>query len=867
MSEKVSIQELKRQIKELERELAYRDWKEKAIKEREELFASIVESAKHGILIYEELKPLFLNQAFADLLGYTPHEILAMETILPLLDKREHHRLSAYTYARLRKGKWPIHNELLAVRKDGKRIRVVCGIAGATWEGTPAIQMTVFPITEKQKKKMEQKASALPIAAGKAELISDDEAAEPIPEGAEVKETTGDMIRNIPIGVFRFQPGDGGKYLMANPAFLEMFGIESEQALLEEDPSNLFMILDDREYLTNKLLQEGTVNGLGIWMKKRDNTPVWGLINGRVQYNEGEETVAYIDCTVTDFTERKQADEALAESERRFRNLIEDSLQGILIHRDLKPLFVNQAYADIYGYTTEEILEMDSILKLFAAHEQDRIIGYNKDRKAGGNVPVQYEYQGVRVDGSMIWLENWVAETRWSGEPAIQEAIYDISYRKRSEQALRKAKNDLETANKQLEEANAKATEMANLAERANRAKSDFMESLGHQFRKPVNAVVETGELLRNTSLDPKQMGFTETIEKNAESLLELIDDVLDFSKIATGDMNLDTMEFDVKTTVEQLAEQLSKKAHEKQLEFACLVHHDIPSPVCGDPWRLRQILTHLTDNAIKFTERGEVLIRVRLDAETDTTAKIRFSVSDTGIGIEHERLVDLFDTFNGRNDDSAIENRNGFGLGLAISKRLVEMMKGTLSVESEPGKGSNFQFVIPFEKKTESMTAPTVVPPDIHEKRILVVEADNSSREVILTYLNPWKCEYSVASSEKETLRILKNGVQEQKPYHVALIGHTPPKLDGERLGREIKADPELQNTAMIYTTARGERGDAQRAREIGFSAYFVKPIKSSELYDCLLLVLGDSPLRGSNDEPVLVTRHTLAEFRNVIH
>ena len=350
---------------------------------------------------------------------------------------------------------------------------------------------------------------------------------------------------------------------------------------------------------------------------------------------------------------RKQTETALTQSEQRYRDLIEGSIQGIFIQRDLKPLFVNRAYASILKYDSpEEIMAMSSMLPLFAPYEQARVVGYKEARMRDQKVPIQYEIDVVRKDGSIVTLEQVVRLVNWDGEPAIQVVAVDISQRKRTEMALREAKEQ---------------------AEAASQAKSQFLTTMSHEIRTPLNGVLGMTELLLGTALNDKQRQCAQMIELSGKALLEIINDVLDFSKIESGMLELECVDFELQSLLQEVINMMTNRAQDKGLQLTMALPPELPVRVQGDPVRLRQILINLVSNAIKFTETGIVTLRlVILDREQGINCC--FEVVDTGIGMASDTQADIFNAFC-QADGSMSRKYGGTGLGLAICKQLVELM------------------------------------------------------------------------------------------------------------------------------------------------------------------------------------------------
>ena len=534
-----------------------------------------------------------------------------------------------------------------------------------------------------------------------------------------------------------------------------------------------------------------------------------------------------------DVTERREAGRKLEESEKKLYHIIAGiSVPTFVIDNNHTVTHWNRACENLTGISAHEVIGTSKQWSAFYSAERPTMADLMVDKTAEEEI---YECYEGKCQKSVLMEDAYETEGffptlgeggKWlfftsvplkntAGEViGAIETLQDTTERRRAEEQLQQAKIE---------------------AEEASLAKSQFLASMSHEIRTPMNAIIGMSELLAGTSLYDEQNDYVEMIQVSADSLLGIINDILDLSKIEAGHLDLEETEFNLREVVETTGVTLATRANKKGLELLCHIRPDTPAHIVGDPMRLRQILVNLTGNAIKFTENGEIVISVEAAEKKDGKAVLHFRVSDTGIGIPKEKREKIFESFT-QADSSTTRQYGGTGLGLTISKQLVEMMGGKIWVESEEGKGSVFHFTIHTRTVEETVDKYDVVPGGIIHLRVLIVDDNSTNRLILREITSAWGFLPGEAESGSTALRELKQAKENGNPYQFILLDKNMPHMDGFETAERIKKLLEYTDLPIILLTSSEAKGDRKKANDIGISEVLLKPVRRSKLYDVIV-------------------------------
>jgi two-component system sensor histidine kinase/response regulator len=633
------------------------------------------------------------------------------------------------------------------------------------------------------------------------------------------------LIESAPEGIVLTSPA--GEVLQVNDEFTRMFGY-SDKEVLGRNIDNFISLKGDREgsQLITGLTEKGVKTALETVRRRKDGTAIQVSLLASPIIFDGHIQAIY--AIYRDITARKTAEEALQKEAAKLSTLIAGMEEGLLLaDADDKIIEVNDYFLKLTGRRREEVLgrsvrEMHSgpVVKAI-----DDILKRFKSESGCKTVVMQRPIANLEV---VLRIQPIYREGQYEG---LIFNLIDVT--------------ELVLARQQ--------------AQAASQAKGEFLANMSHEIRTPLNGIFGMLELALETPLNPEQRDYLGSIQISAQSLLNILNDVLDFSKFEAKKIDLETIEFDLRDCVENSIISLAPLAHKKGLELVVQININQAERVIGDPGRLRQVLLNLINNAIKFTARGEVAVDVRRESRSGADITLHVTVSDTGIGIPEAKQKMIFEAF-AQVDSSTSRRFGGTGLGLTISTHLVELMKGRIWVKSEVGRGSQFHFTvkmkIPPPPKKKAMLARLN---DLAGLNVLVVDDNVTNRKILTHMLSLWKMNPVEAGDGIEAMRKFQEALAGGRPFSLILVDSIMPTMDGFSLVQKIKEHHQQSEAIIMMLTSIGVRGDAVRCRELGINAYLIKPIRQTDLMNAVLAAF--SKKTAEPESQPLITQHTLRE------
>ncbi|MHB8125245.1 MAG: PAS domain-containing hybrid sensor histidine kinase/response regulator [Desulfitobacteriaceae bacterium] len=781
----------------------------------EEKYRKVIQTTSEGFwLISSQLVILDVNQALYKMLGYERAEMLG-KSIFDFVDAENKHIFST-SIAQMTEQEH-CRYEIVLQSKTGKEVH--CFINATTMQDklgkTEGFFAFVTNITERKHSEEALKDSQRQLA----DIINF------LPDATFVIDTNGKVISwNYAIeemtGIKALDMIGKGNYEYAIPFYGERRPILVDLVLLPNETLEEHYSFIRRE--KNWLMVEAEVPAL-----RGEKRFVFGT--AAPIFNLKGEIVGSIE-SVRDLTDRRQAEKAFQESEGRFRTMMEQLPIAMQVYTTDGILqAANKAAEELFKYSAKELIGKRNVIK----DEQVKKIGalpYIEKVLQGDTVPAfesRFDVATSFGKGGELYLKSRYypiknADGNVKNFVILHEDISELKqYQQHLEEMIEKRTVELKLAKE--------------VAEAAASAKSEFLANMSHEIRTPMNAIIGFSGLTLKTNLTTKQYDYLKKIDTSAKSLLGIINDILDFSKIEAGRMEMESIDFRLDDVMNNIVNIISVEAAKKGIELLSTIAEDVPRALIGDPLRLGQVLTNLANNAVKFTEAGHILVKAELLDKDEKLCKIKFSVRDTGIGMTQEHLDKLFTAFS-QADTSVTRKYGGTGLGLTISKRLVELMNGEISVESSSGKGSIFCFTAGFDRQPEEREYCLLTPPDLAGIKVLIVDDNEPAREVLTEQIKSFGLEsISVESGEKAILELKRAAAD--KPYDLVLMDWKMPEMDGIKTSQIIMQDQKLGHIPLIImVTAFGREEIMKRAEKAGIKDFLMKPVNQSLLFNTIM-------------------------------
>ena len=784
------------------------------LRENEKRYRTLFENAGEAIYIAQDGKIKFPNPKTLEIYGYSEKELSSKPFTYFIHEKDQQMVLDRHK-KRLKGGTLPSIYSFRIVSKDGEVKWVKINVVPVSWDGRPATLCFMTDITEQ---------------------IQNDE----ILRQSEEKYRT--ILESIEDGYFELDLA--GNFTFFNDSMCrvlgypkdELMGMNYHTYMSQETAIKIYQVFN-RVYTTRT-----PEKGFDWTIIKKNGAKIYVESSVSLMEDAKGEQIGFRGIA-RDVSERYRAAEALQENEKKYRTLFEDSRDAIFISDPRGKLIdVNQFMLDLFGYARSEMVESTFWDTYVDPAERSSL--YQAIKQTGTVRDFELKLQtknGTRMDCLLTATARRDDDGRVL---AFQGIVRDITERKQVEADLRKHQEQLEELvedrTAELAKATSEAQQAKEAADDANAAKSSFLANMSHELRTPMNAVIGMTHLALKTELTPKQNDYLGKIQSSAHSLLGIINDILDFSKIEAGKLDMESVDFGLDDVLENLTNLITVRAQEKKdLEVLFAIDPDVPRLLVGDPLRLGQVLINLANNAVKFTEAGEIVISTELLKQEDEQVTLKFSVRDTGVGLTREQIARLFQAFT-QADTSTTRKFGGTGLGLTISKRLVGMMRGEIWVESEPGQGSTFIFTAVFGRGQEKDTNRFKPSPDLRGMKVLVVDDNATSREILQSILTSFSFEASLASSGEEGLTEIEN-TDDSHPYELVIMDYKMPGIDGIEAARRIKQHPHLNTIpAVIMVTNYGTEEVMEMADEAGLDGFLLKPVNPSVLFDAIMHAVG---------------------------